>query len=157
MRNTIGTQVREKAIELLRVAPDGIHYADLHHSLQPFFPELKSIRSIVWDLNVSHPQQVGKPGNGLFVYIGGKPAAAARGVKPLPAVKGPVVAAAAKAPAERKKKIFIARRPSAKDSNFDYTKLSDDAGVVVPGDQDIQDELRQLPGFRESKRGSDDV
>ena len=64
-------QIRDKALELLKATPDGIHYSELIHLIKQALPDAKenTIYGAVWDLDKRFPKQVSKPARGLFKYI----------------------------------------------------------------------------------------
>jgi len=64
-------QIRDKALELLKATPDGIHYSELIHLIKQALPDAKenTIYGAVWDLDKRFPKQVNKPARGLFKYI----------------------------------------------------------------------------------------
>jgi len=63
-----------KAIELLKVSPDGIRYSDLVRKIHKEFPEIpiNTIHGTIWNLETRVPNEVYKPARGLFRYIGFK-------------------------------------------------------------------------------------
>jgi len=64
-------QIRDKALELLKATPDGIHYSELIHLIKQALPDAKenTIYGAVWDLDKRFPKQVSKPARGLFKYL----------------------------------------------------------------------------------------
>lgn len=64
-------QIRDKALELLKTTPNGIHYSELIHLIKQTLPDAKenTIYGAVWDLDKKFPKQVSKPARGLFKYI----------------------------------------------------------------------------------------
>ncbi len=65
---TVGEQITERALELLRSQPDGIRYAELIRRVVESDPSFKSayVDSRVWDLHIKLPEKVYKPARGLF-------------------------------------------------------------------------------------------
>jgi hypothetical protein len=61
-------RITEKALELLKAAPNGLRRADLVAQLRAAYPDdtLGSIRGIIWDLDVRLPDIVAKPSRAVF-------------------------------------------------------------------------------------------
>ena len=60
-----------KAIEILKLNPDGIHYSDLVRRISQEFPDIpvNTIHGTVWDLDKRLPNEVYKPARGLFRHV----------------------------------------------------------------------------------------
>lgn len=60
-----------KAIEILKLNPDGIHYSDLVRKISQEFPDIpvNTIHGTVWDLDKRLPNEVYKPARGLFRHV----------------------------------------------------------------------------------------
>lgn len=73
MKQSIGETLREQAVELVKNSPQGIRLTDLKKKLQSMFPEVKynTLRSSVWDLEVTRPNEIAKPYRGVFMYTSG--------------------------------------------------------------------------------------
>ena len=65
---TIGEQITERALALLRSQPDGIRYAELVRKVAESDTSFKinTVHGNVWDLDTSLPDKVYKPARGLF-------------------------------------------------------------------------------------------
>ena len=65
---TIGEQIIERALELLRSQPDGIRYAELVRKVAESDTSFKinTVHGTVWDLRIQLPEKVYKPARGLF-------------------------------------------------------------------------------------------
>lgn len=62
-------QVRQKCLELLSEAPNGLRYSELKRSLEVVFPNIKpqNFPRIIVALNTECADQIAKPAKGLFV------------------------------------------------------------------------------------------
>ena len=60
-----------KAVEILKLNPDGIHYSDLVRKISQEFPDIpvNTIHGTVWDLATRLPNEVYKPARGLFRHV----------------------------------------------------------------------------------------
>lgn len=68
---TIGEQIRECAIELLKERPEGLKYSQLHALIQQKDASFKpnTIGGSIWDLEAQRPDRVYKPSRGLYRLI----------------------------------------------------------------------------------------
>ncbi len=64
-------KARKKALEILADTPKGIRYSDLMRRIQEELPviPLNTITGSVWNLDVIKPDEVYKPGRGIFRHI----------------------------------------------------------------------------------------
>jgi len=60
-----------KALEIIKLKPQGIRYSDLIQKLQEEFPDFprNTIEGTVWNLDVRRPKEIYKPTRGVFHYI----------------------------------------------------------------------------------------
>ena len=61
-----------KALEILKLNPDGVRYSELVKKLQEELPEeisVNTIRRTVWKLETHVPKQIYKPARGLFRHV----------------------------------------------------------------------------------------
>jgi len=60
-----------KAVEILKLNPDGIHYSDLVRKISQEFPDIpvNTIQAKVWDLATRLPNEVYKPTRGLYRHV----------------------------------------------------------------------------------------
>ena len=63
--------IQEKAIELLKNAPQGIRTSQLINAIQENLPDVhpKTINGTVWKLPATRPKEVYKPSRGLFRHM----------------------------------------------------------------------------------------
>jgi len=61
-------QITSKAIELIKLTPEGIRYSELVAKIQREFPDtpINTIHGTVWNLDVRVSTEVYKPARGLF-------------------------------------------------------------------------------------------
>jgi hypothetical protein len=61
-------KIRKKALEILADTPKGIHYSDLMRRIQEELPGIpfNTITGSLWNLDVIKPDEVYKPGRGIF-------------------------------------------------------------------------------------------
>ena len=68
--STAREQIRQKAVELLDAAPEGIRFGELRaavHAALPHIP-MGTVHGNVWQLDTALPETVRKPARGLFVH-----------------------------------------------------------------------------------------
>ncbi|MCL4325771.1 MAG: hypothetical protein M1481_02935 [Candidatus Thermoplasmatota archaeon] len=65
-------QIKEKALELLKNASDGLQYSELVAAIKEALPDANenTIHGSIWNLHKTCSTQVSKPARGLFKYIG---------------------------------------------------------------------------------------
>ena len=65
-------QIRDTAIDLLRLHPDGLSTGELNKQIAEALPDAhpKTINGVVWLLADKNPKVVEKPKRGLFRYTG---------------------------------------------------------------------------------------
>lgn len=70
---SIGDTLRDKAVELVKASPQGIRLTDLKKKLQTQFPDVNynTLRTAVWDLEITRPTEIVKPYRGIFMFSGG--------------------------------------------------------------------------------------
>ena len=63
--------IQEKAIEILKSAPQGIRTSQLINAIQDNLPDVhpKTINGTVWKLPATRPEEVYKPSRGLFRHV----------------------------------------------------------------------------------------
>ncbi len=54
------------AISFIKSNPDGVRYSELKSTLEMDFPNSKSIEHYIWDLDITHPEEIYKPSRGLY-------------------------------------------------------------------------------------------
>ena len=71
---TIREQIVAKAIELLRQNPHGLRYSELLRHIHEALPDTSrnTIGGTVWNLEVQVPNEVTKPGRGLYLHASHK-------------------------------------------------------------------------------------
>lgn len=67
----ITTQIKNKALEILRAAPNGLRWTELQNAIKAAIPEanVNTIEGSTWNLDRTFPDKVSKPARGLFKYI----------------------------------------------------------------------------------------
>ena len=63
--------IQEKAIEILKSAPEGVRTSQLISAIQESLPGFhpKTINGTVWKLPTTRPKEVYKPSRGLFRHV----------------------------------------------------------------------------------------
>ena len=63
--------IRQKAIDLLKENPNGLRWSDLLKRLRTEFPQVSpnTIQGNIWNLDVTHPNEVYKPARGEWRHI----------------------------------------------------------------------------------------
>jgi hypothetical protein len=71
MMTTKRELIEEKAIELLKSAPQGMRTSQLIKAIEDSLPDVhpKTINGTVWLLPERRPEEVYKPGRGLFRHV----------------------------------------------------------------------------------------
>src|SRR5215208_3557933 len=61
-------KIRKKALEILADTPKGIRYSDLMRRIQEELPNIpfNTITGSVWNLDIIKPEEIYKPGRGIF-------------------------------------------------------------------------------------------
>lgn len=85
---TITQQIQSKAIEILLSNPEGVRYSKLVNEIKASLPDvsINTIHGVVWNLNVTRPNEVYKPARGLFRHVSFKDSigvAEERGLQPV--------------------------------------------------------------------------
>jgi len=64
-------EIKEKAIELLKTTPNGLHYSELTRKIKEALPEANenTIHGTIWNLDKTAPREVYKAGRGLFMHV----------------------------------------------------------------------------------------
>lgn len=67
-KKTIGDQIRQTALQILKKEPDGVRYSELVRAVSAANPKwnVNTIHGSVWDLDKQFPDTVRKPSRGLF-------------------------------------------------------------------------------------------
>jgi hypothetical protein len=67
-------EIKEKAIELLKTTPNGLHYSELIRKIKEALPlaNENTIRGTIWDLDRKASNGVYKAGRGLFMHVNHK-------------------------------------------------------------------------------------
>lgn len=60
-----------KAIEILKVSPDGVRYSDLVRKIQAEFPDfpVNTIHGSLWDFKTHLPKEIYQPSRGLYRHV----------------------------------------------------------------------------------------
>ena len=71
MANVSRKEIKEKAIELLKSTPNGLHYSELTRKIKEALPEANenTIHGTIWNLDRTEPKEVYKAGRGLFMHV----------------------------------------------------------------------------------------
>lgn len=64
-------RIQAKAIEILRNTPEGVRYSRLVDKIKSDLPdvEINTIESSIWNLDITRPKEVYKPGRGIFRHV----------------------------------------------------------------------------------------
>lgn len=83
MAKLSGSEIKAKAIEIVKQHPEGIGPTKLRDIIIGRHPETKdgTIRGAVWKLDQDFPDVIGKGPNGYYIKGNGKPAAAQKAPK----------------------------------------------------------------------------
>ena len=63
---SIKQDIIREAIGFIKSNPQGVRYSELKSSLEADFPDSKSIEHYIWNLDITHPDDIYKPARGLF-------------------------------------------------------------------------------------------
>ena len=68
---SISSQIKQKALEIIRNSPQGIRYSQLLKLIIESFPNVSSntIRGVIWNLDATIPDEIYKADRGLFRHI----------------------------------------------------------------------------------------
>ncbi len=68
---SISSQIKQKALEIIRNSPQGIRYSQLLKMIVESFPSVSSntIRGTIWNLDTTIPNEIYKADRGLFRHI----------------------------------------------------------------------------------------
>jgi hypothetical protein len=67
----ITEQIKNKALEILRINPQGMRYSELYNKIKETLPNANgnTINGCIWNLDVTMSEEVYKPDRGLFRHV----------------------------------------------------------------------------------------